>query len=64
MKDKNYYVLLKETDVLGVFGSLKRLCDTMKGKDFPSYWTLIRKDFNRYDYGNYSLQVVKSKKRV
>jgi len=59
MEDKKYYVLLEEKDVLGVFGSLKRLCDYMKGKKFPSYWTLTRKDFDKFEYGKYSLQVVK-----
>lgn len=62
MESKKYYVLLEEKDVLGVFGSLKRLCDSMKDKKFPSYWTLVRKDLSgRFDYGNYSLQIVKHK---
>lgn len=59
-----YYVLLENSDVKGVFGSLKKLCESMRGKKFPSYWTLVRKDFDRFDYGNYSLQVVKSEKRI
>lgn len=60
-KNKKYYVLLEDKDVKGVFGNLKKVCDFMIGKKFPSYWTLVRKDFDKFEYGNYSLQVVKNK---
>ncbi len=52
----------KLQDVLGVFTTLKKACDFMKEKKFPSYWTLVRKDFDKFDYNNYSLQIVKHKK--
>lgn len=54
-----YYVLLDGKTVLGVFNTLRKACDFMKGKKFPSYWTLVRKDFDRFDFGNYSLQLIK-----
>ena len=55
---KKYYVLLENKDVLGVFGSLRSVCAHM-GKKFPSYWTLVRKKTNKFEIGNYSLQIVK-----
>ena len=61
IESKKYYVVLEDKTVLGVFGCLKRACDFMKGKKFPSYWTLVRKDFVKFDYGNYSLQILKHK---
>lgn len=57
---KKYYVLLEDKDVLGVFGSLKSVCEYI-GDKFPSYWTLVRKKTNKFEYGNYSLQIVKPK---
>lgn len=59
MKDKMYWVLLDGNTVLGVFGNLKKLCDHMIDKDFPSYWTLTRKKSNKFDYKGYSVQKVK-----
>ena len=53
------YVLLEGNTVLGVFGNLKKVCDFMEGRDFPSYWTLTRKSENRIDYKNYTLQRVR-----
>ena len=58
MESKKYYVLLEDKDVLGVFGSLRKVCEYM-GKKFPSYWTLVRKDFDKFEYKNYSLQIIK-----
>ena len=40
---KKSFVLLKDCEVLGVFGSLKKVCDFMNGEDFYSYNTVIRK---------------------
>lgn len=56
---KKYYVILEKNDVKGVFGNLKRACEFMQGKDFPSYWTLVRKKMNRFDYKEYSLQIIR-----
>ena len=58
MATKKYYVLLEKSDVLGVFTTLKKACDFMKGKKFPSYWTLIRQENNtfkndKFKYGSY-----------
>lgn len=53
------WVLIKDGEVLGVFGNLKKLCDFMEEKDFPSYWTLVRKKDTRIDWKEYSIQVVK-----
>lgn len=55
-----YYVLIKDTEVIGLYGSLKNLCDTYKEIDssFPSYWTLTRKKENRLDFREYSIQTI------
>ena len=42
---KKYFVLLKDCNVLGTFGNLKKVCEFMKGKDFYSYHTLVKKEF-------------------
>jgi hypothetical protein len=57
-QNTRYYVLLEQDTVIGVFGNLKKLCDHMKGKDFPSYWTLTRKKEDRIDYKVFSIQRV------
>ena len=59
LENKKYYVLLENKDVLGVFGCLKGACEFMDGKNFPSYWTLVRQKKNKFEYGNYTLQVIK-----
>ena len=41
---KTYFVLIQGGVPIGTFGSLKKVCDFMEGKDFPSYWTLVRKE--------------------
>lgn len=61
MATKKHYVLLEDKIVLGVFTTLSKVCKFMEGKDFPSYWTLTRKDFKQpQEYGNYSIQLVKN----
>lgn len=42
-KDKKYYVLIEDGVPLGTFGNLKKVVEFMDGKEFPSYWTLVRK---------------------
>lgn len=53
------YVLIKSGTVLGCFGNLKKLCDSVKDPAFPSYWTLTRKKEDRIDHGDYSIQRVR-----
>lgn len=57
-KNKKYYVLLKDGVPLGTFGNLKKVAEFMAGKDFPSYWTLVRKKENPIKSGNYSIYKV------
>jgi hypothetical protein len=53
------YVIIEGETVLGVFRNLTKACEFMKGKDFPSYWTVARKKQDRFDYGKYSIQKLK-----
>lgn len=45
-KNRMYYVLLKDGVPLGAFGNLKKIMEFVEDKNFPSYWTLVRKDKN------------------
>ena len=42
-ENRKSYVLLKDCEVLGTFGNLKKVCEYMSEKDFYSYNTIIRK---------------------
>lgn len=53
-----YYVLLKDGDVLGTFGNLKKIIEFLDGKDFYSYHTLVRKEFP-LEHNNYKIFKVK-----
>lgn len=53
-KNKHYYVLLKNSEVMGTFGNLRKVCEYLKGIDFYSYHTLVRKEFPIV-YKNYKL---------
>lgn len=53
------WVLIEGNTVLGAFGNLKKVCDFMDGKEFPSYWTLTRKKEDKIEAGNYDLHKVK-----
>jgi len=57
---KEYYVLIKSGTVIGLYGQLKKLCDTLKieDKDFPSYSSLSKKKEQRMDFGEYSIQMI------
>ena len=57
-KNKQYYVLLSNCEVLGTFGNLKKVCEFMNGQDFYSYHTLVKKDFP-ISYNGYKLFKVK-----
>lgn len=54
-----YYVLLKDCEVLGTFGNLKKVCDYLSDKDFYSYNTLVRKKKFPVVYKEYKLFKVK-----
>ena len=58
-ENKKNYVLLKNHEVLGTFGNLKRLVEYMEGTEFLSYWTLIRKKEYPIIYKDYSIFKVK-----
>ncbi|MBV7268694.1 hypothetical protein [Winogradskyella luteola] len=58
-ENKMSYVLLKDCEVLGTFGNLRKVCDFMEGKDFPSYWTLVRKKENPLVIEDYKIHKVK-----
>lgn len=58
-KDKKYYVLLEDGVPLGTFGNLKKVVEFMEGKEFPSYWTLVRKNENPIIIGHHSIYKVK-----
>ncbi|CAL68052.1 hypothetical protein GFO_3108 [Christiangramia forsetii KT0803] len=42
---KKYLVLVKEGEVIGTFGNLKKLSDYVTDEKFYKYNTLIRKEF-------------------
>ncbi|WP_420321228.1 hypothetical protein [Flagellimonas sp.] len=58
-QNKAYYVLLEDGVPLGTFGNLKKITEYMEGKDFPSYWTLVRKEENPLICGVYRIYKVK-----
>jgi hypothetical protein len=53
------YILVKDGIPLGTFGNLKKVVEFMKGKEFPSYWTLVRKNENPIITGDYLIYKVK-----
>ena len=59
IQNKTNYVLIENDIVLGTFGNLKKITDFMKGKDFPSYWTLVRKKDYPIEFDNYKIFKVK-----
>ena len=59
IENKMSYVLLEDCDVLGTFGNLKKVCEFMDGKDFPSYWTLVRKKDYPLTENGYKIYKVK-----
>lgn len=58
-ENRKSYVLLKDCDVLGTFGNLKKVCDFMQKKDFYSYNTIIRKKEFPIIYKEYKVFKVK-----
>lgn len=57
--NRHYYVLLKDCEVLGTYGNLKKICEFMKGQDFYSYNTIIRKKDFPILYKGYKIFKVK-----
>jgi hypothetical protein len=55
IQNKKNYVLIENDIVLGTFGNLKKITDFMKGKNFPSYWTLVRKKDFPIKFDNYKI---------
>ncbi|WP_138535694.1 hypothetical protein [Polaribacter aestuariivivens] len=58
-ENKKAYVLLKDCELIGVFGNIKKVCDFMNGEDFYSYNTLIRKKEYPILYKGYKLYKTK-----
>lgn len=56
---RQYYVLIKDCEVLGTFGNLKKICEFMAGQDFYSYNTIIRKKDFPILYKGYKIFKVK-----
>lgn len=54
-----YFVLLKDCDVLGTFGNLKKVCDFLAEEDFYSYNTIVRKKTYPVTYKNFKVFKVK-----
>ena len=55
IQNKTNYVLIENDVVLGTFGNLKKISDFMDGKEFPSYWTLVRKKDNPILFSEYKI---------
>lgn len=53
------FVLIKDGVPLGTFGNLKKVVEFVDGKDFPSYWTLIRDKSYPKKCGDYIVHKVK-----
>lgn len=58
-KNLKNYVLLKDGVPLGTFGNLKKITEFMKDEDFPSYWTLVRKEENPILFKEFAIHKVK-----
>ena len=59
MKDKMNFVLIKNDVVLGTFGNLRKITEYIKDDNFPSYWTLVRKDEYPIEFEDYRIFKVK-----
>ena len=59
IKDKHNFVLIKGNEVLGTFGNLKKITDFIEDENFPSYWTLVRKDEYPIEFMDYKIFKVK-----
>lgn len=59
MKDKMNFVLIKNDIVLGTFGNLRKITEFIENDNFPSYWTLVRKDDYPIYFEDYRIFKVK-----
>jgi hypothetical protein len=55
IQNRTQLVLLRDNNVLGTFGNLRKVVNFMANDDFLSYWTLIRKKENPIKFRNYSI---------
>ncbi|PLB20008.1 MAG: hypothetical protein TRG1_1272 [Flavobacteriaceae bacterium FS1-H7996/R] len=51
--------MIKNDVVLGTFGNLKKITDFVEDENFPSYWTLVRKDEYPIEFEDYRIFKVK-----
>lgn len=59
-QEKRYtFVLIKNGDVIGTFGNLRKITKYFAEEKFPSYWTLIRKKENPIELKDYKIFHVK-----
>jgi len=59
-ENEHKYVVLKGELVLGVFGSITRMCKHFEDEDFPSYSYLTKSKQDVIEAKGYSIQRVKS----
>jgi len=59
IKNRKSFVLQLNDSVVASFGNLKKVCNFMKGKDFPKYNTIVRKKEYPITHKNYTLYKVK-----
>ena len=59
IKDKTNFVLIKNDVVLGTFGNLRKITEFIEDDNFPSYWTLVRKNEYPIEFKDYKIFKVK-----
>ena len=59
IKNKMNFVLVKDGEVLGTFGNLRKITEFVEDENFLSYWTLIRKENYPIEFGDYRIFKVK-----
>ncbi len=58
-ENKHNFVLVKDGEVLGTFGNLRKITEIVEDDDFPSYWTLVRKKEFPIEFMDYKIHKVK-----
>jgi len=61
LKRRKYYLINKDNITVGLFSTLKKLCEHMNEVDtgFPSYWTIVRMDRTQpIKIGHYIIQEI------
>ncbi|MCB0746790.1 MAG: hypothetical protein KDC90_04935 [Ignavibacteriae bacterium] len=59
IKNKMNFVLVKDGEVLGTFGNLRKITEFVEDENFLSYWTLVRKENYPIEFGDYRIFKVK-----